>query len=117
MALCLLAGASFAAEPCLQRDQIDGVVGAAFHDSTSVVLRDRDGRLFLMRFSGWCHDLNFKTAEVSTTSCLKSGDWFTTYGEPAKYTLGDVGKKTGLRCIIKSIEPYRPDQAGPQGKD
>lgn len=109
--LCLALGMVFAGaeagEACLIPDQIEGVVGGALRTAHSLVVKTRDGQKFLITTAGWCHDLDFKTANFST--CMKKGDWVPATGEAAKYTFGTIGASKGVRCIISDVRLYTPE--------
>lgn len=98
---------------CLRFDEIDGVVGAALRTPHSLIVKDRRGQKFLITTSGWCHDLDLKTATVS--SCVKAGDWIPSTGKAATYTFGTVTGSTGPRCFITGVKAYSADmeQADP----
>lgn len=108
---CLALGIMFAGvqagEACLQPDKIEGVVGGALRTAHSLVVRTRDGQKFLISTAGWCHDLDFKTANYST--CLKKGDWIPSAGDAAKYMFGTIGSSKGVRCIISDVRLYTPE--------
>ncbi|MGB8603339.1 MAG: hypothetical protein WCD42_14185 [Rhizomicrobium sp.] len=99
--------ASPAGGVCLHPDEIDGVVGAALRTPHSLIVKDRRGQKFLITTSGWCHDLDLKTATFS--SCVKAGDWIPSTGKAATYTFGTVTGSTGPRCIISCVKAYSAD--------
>lgn len=98
-------GASFAGEPCLQRNLI---YGWGARDANHVVVDDKFGKKYLLTLSGWCQDvewglgLSVHSFGGNELACVSRGDWVVPHG-------GGVTPAPGARCMISKIELYTPE--------
>jgi hypothetical protein len=122
----ILAAAAFAsvlaAAPALAQDadvclRLMDVRSTLVHDSSTLVMTDRQRNQYTVHMNGTCTGLNTNAQPLtfrplSEMSCLRRGDpvGYSMPGEPLNYSLRGGG--VGMTCFIGSIEEGAPPEEG-----